>query len=133
VVASEVKTLANQTARATDEIAQQIAGIQSISKEAVDTIRAVGQTIDRVNQVVGSIAAAVEEQSAATSEIARSVQQASDGNAEITRNIADVSRAATTTGEMATGMFKAADELVEEAGALRGEVGTFLTAMKTGA
>ncbi|TAN63156.1 MAG: methyl-accepting chemotaxis protein [Magnetospirillum sp.] len=132
VVASEVKTLANQTARATDEIALQIAGIQSISKEAVDTIRAVGQTIDRVNQVVGSIAAAVEEQSAATNEIVRSVQQASDGNAEITRNIADVSRAATATGDMAAGMFKAADELVEEAGALRGEVGTFLAAMKTG-
>ena len=132
VVASEVKTLANQTAKATDEIAQQIAGIQSISKEAVDTIRSVGQTIDRVNQVVGSIAAAVEQQSAATNEIVRSVQQASDGNAEITRNIADVSKAADATGKMAAGMFKAADELVEEAGALRGEVGTFLTAMKTG-
>ncbi|MDO8608714.1 MAG: methyl-accepting chemotaxis protein [Phaeospirillum sp.] len=132
VVASEVKTLANQTARATDEIAQQIAGIQSISQEAVETIRAVGQTIDRVNQVVGSIAAAVEEQSAATSEIARSVQQAADGNAEITRNIADVSTAASATGEMAAGMFKAADELVDEAGSLRSEVGSFLTAMKTG-
>ncbi|CAA7613028.1 methyl-accepting chemotaxis protein [Magnetospirillum sp. SS-4] len=132
VVASEVKTLANQTAKATDEIAQQIAGIQSISQEAVDTIRNVGQTIDRVNQVVSSIAAAVEEQSAATAEIVRSVQQASDGNAEITRNIADVSKAASATGEMAGGMFKAADELVAESGLLRKEVSTFLSDMKTG-
>ena len=132
VVASEVKTLANQTAKATDEIAQQISGIQSISREAVDTIRAVGVTIDRVNEVVSSIAAAVEEQTAATGEIVRSVQQAADGNSEITRNIADVSRAATQTGEMATAMFKAADELVGEAGALRGEVEGFLGAMRAG-
>ncbi|EME71328.1 methyl-accepting chemotaxis protein [Paramagnetospirillum caucaseum] len=132
VVASEVKTLANQTARATDEIAQQIAGIQSISAEAVSTIRSVGQTIDRVNQVVSSIAAAVEEQSAATDEIVRSVQEAASGNAEITRNIADVSKAATATGEMASGMFKAADELVEEAGHLRSEVGGFLGNMRQG-
>ncbi|CUW40538.1 Methyl-accepting chemotaxis protein [Magnetospirillum sp. XM-1] len=132
VVASEVKTLANQTARATDEIAQQIAGIQSISKEAVDTIRSVGLTIDRVNQVVSSIAAAVEEQSAATDEIVRSVQEAASGNAEITRNIADVSKAAIATGEMASGMFKAADELVEEAGHLRSEVGGFLANMRQG-
>ncbi|MBI3447057.1 MAG: HAMP domain-containing protein [Magnetospirillum sp.] len=132
VVASEVKTLANQTAKATDEIAQQIAGIQSISSEAVETIRSVGQTIDRVNQVVSSIAAAVEQQTAATGEIVRSVQQAASGNAEITRNIADVSKAATATGEMASGMFKAADELVEESGALRKEVDGFLTAMKSG-
>ena len=132
VVASEVKTLANPTAKATDEIAQQISGIQSISKDAVETIRAVGQTIDRVNQVVGSIAAAVEEQTAATGEIARSVQQVSDGNAEITRNIGDVSQAAAATGQMAAGMFKAADELVEEAESLRTEVGSFLTAMQAG-
>ncbi|KIL98672.1 Methyl-accepting chemotaxis protein [Paramagnetospirillum magnetotacticum MS-1] len=132
VVASEVKTLANQTARATDEIAQQIAGIQSISAEAVNTIRNVGVTIDRVNEVVSSIAAAVEEQSAATDEIVRSVQEASSGNAEITRNIADVSKAAIATGQMAAGMFEAADELVEEAGHLRSEVGGFLGNMRQG-
>jgi methyl-accepting chemotaxis protein len=132
VVASEVKTLANQTARATDEIAQQISGIQSISAEAVQTIRGVGVTIDRVNEVVSSIAAAVEEQSAATDEIVRSVQEAASGNAEITRNIADVSKASVATGEMASGMFKAADELVEEAGHLRAEVEGFLTGMKQG-
>jgi methyl-accepting chemotaxis protein len=132
VVASEVKTLANQTARATDEIAQQIAGIQSISAEAVDTIRSVGQTIDRVNQVVSSIAAAVEQQTAATDEIVRSVQEAAAGNAEITRNIGDVSKAATATGEMASGMFKAADDLVEEAGHLRSEVDGFLVGMRQG-
>ena len=132
VVASEVKTLANQTAKATEEISAQIAGIQSISQEAVQTIRTVGITIDRVNQVVSSIAAAVEEQSAATAEIVRSVQQASDGNAEITRNIADVSKAASATGEMAGGMFKAADELVVESGTLRREVDSFLSAMRTG-
>ncbi|RAU22378.1 methyl-accepting chemotaxis protein [Paramagnetospirillum kuznetsovii] len=132
VVAGEVKTLANQTAKATDEIAQQIAGIQSISQDAVETIRTVGRTIDRVNQVVASIAAAVEEQSAATSEIVRSVQQASDGNAEITRNIGDVSKAAGATGEMAADMFRAADELVHESESMRSEVGTFLSSMRQG-
>jgi methyl-accepting chemotaxis protein len=130
VVANEVKTLANQTARATGEIAEQISGIQAISREAVDTIRTVGSTIDRVNEVVSSIAAAVEQQTAATDEIVRSVQQAALGNAEITRNIADVSKAATVTGEMASGMFQAADELVAESSHLRTEVATFLGSMR---
>lgn len=130
VVAGEVKHLANQTSRATEDIAAQIAGIQAISREAVDTIRAVGGTIDKVNEVVASIASAVDQQSAATREIVCSVEQAAAGNAEITRNIAEVSKAASATGSMATRMFQAADELVEEAETLKTEVAGFLGAMR---
>ncbi|MGE5547794.1 MAG: methyl-accepting chemotaxis protein [Solirubrobacterales bacterium] len=130
VVANEVKSLANQTARATEEIGNHIAGIQAISRDAVDIIRSVGATIDRVNQVVASIATAVAGQADATRDIVESVGHAAAGNAEITRNIAEVSRAAGATGEMATGMFRAANELVEEAETLKTEVGTFLDAMR---
>jgi methyl-accepting chemotaxis protein len=74
VLASEVKSLANQTAKATEEIGTQIAQIQSATKEAVDAIRAISGTMGEVSSIAISIAAAVEEQSAATAEIARNVR-----------------------------------------------------------
>ncbi|CAA7621173.1 Methyl-accepting chemotaxis protein [Magnetospirillum sp. LM-5] len=130
VVANEVKSLANQTSKATQEISAQISAVQSATHDAVSIIRAVGDTIDKVSGIVASIASAVEEQSAATQEIVRSVQQASDGTGEITRNIADVSRAAGETGSMAQSMFLAANDLLSEAETLRTEVGSFLTGMR---
>ncbi|MDA8233108.1 MAG: methyl-accepting chemotaxis protein [Magnetospirillum sp.] len=130
VVAGEVKHLANQTAKATDEIAAQIAGIQAISQDAVETIRKVGATIGQVDEVVSGITLAVERQNGATEDIVQSVQQAANGNAEITRSIAQVSQAASATGGMASDMFKAADELVEEAETLRDQVAGFLDAMR---
>jgi methyl-accepting chemotaxis protein len=130
VVAGEVKSLANQTAKATEEITNQIASVQSATHDAVARIRTVGDTIDRVSGIVSSIASAVEEQSAATQEIVRSVQQAAEGNGEVTRNIADVSRAAEETGTMARSMFSAANELLGEAEKLRGEVSGFLSSMR---
>ncbi|MBR9973284.1 methyl-accepting chemotaxis protein [Magnetospirillum sulfuroxidans] len=130
VVANEVKSLANQTAKATDEITTQIASVQSATHDAVARIRAVSETIDNVSGIVSSIASAVEQQSAATQEIVRSVQQAAEGNGAVTRNIADVSRAADETGTMAKSMFSAANELLEEAQKLRGEVSTFLVDMR---
>jgi len=130
VVAGEVKSLANQTAKATEEITNQIASVQSATHDAVSRIRDVGITIDKVNTIVASIASAVEEQSAATQEIVRSVQEAAHGNGEVTRNIADVSHAAEETGAMARSMFAAANELLDEARKLRGEVAGFLTNMR---
>jgi methyl-accepting chemotaxis protein len=130
VVAGEVKNLANQTSKATDEISAQIGAVQSATHDAVTTIRSVGETIDRVSGIVASIASAVEQQSAATQEIVRSVQQAAEGNGEITRNIADLSRAAGETGDMAQTMFGAANELLGEAETLRNEVGKFLMGMR---
>ncbi len=126
VVAGEVKSLATQTAKATDDIAGQVNDIQAISREAVDVIRSVSATIERVDEVVASIASAVEEQSAATAEIARNVQQAAAGNGQITRNIGDMSKALHATGEMATTLFGAANALESVSQQLRREVSTFL-------
>ncbi|MBI5165946.1 MAG: HAMP domain-containing protein [Magnetospirillum sp.] len=133
VVAGEVKNLATQTARATDDIAGQIAGIQSISREAVETIRSVGSTVERVSEIAASIASAVEQQSAATNEIVRNVQQAASGNDEITRNIHDVAQEATATGAMADSMHQAAVDLAREAASLDHEVSSFLTKVTSGA
>jgi methyl-accepting chemotaxis protein len=130
VVAGEVKGLANQTSKATEEISAQIGAVQTSTQDAVESIRSVGDIIDRVSGIVTSIASAVEQQSAATQEIVRSVQQAAAGNGEITRNIADLSRAAGETGDMARIMFTAASELLDEAETLRREVGVFLDGMR---
>jgi methyl-accepting chemotaxis protein len=130
VVANEVKSLATQTARATSEIAEQIGGIQSATQNAVAAIKTVGGAIGRVDEVVSSIAAAVEEQNAATQEIVRNIQQAADGNHEVTRNIADVSTVATTTGHMALDMSKVAVVLRETGVDLGRHVETFLGSVK---
>ncbi len=83
VVASEVKSLASQTAKATEDISEQIADIQKVANEAIEAIKSIGGIIGEVNEVATAIAAAVEEQGAATQEITRSTQQAADG----TRNV----------------------------------------------
>src|SRR3546814_392092 len=86
VVAAEVKNLANETAKATDEITGQISGIQQATREAVAAIQSIGQTIGQINEIATTIASAVEEQGAATQEIARNVQQASAGTSEVSRS-----------------------------------------------
>ncbi|MFX8358717.1 hypothetical protein ABTL39_19360, partial [Acinetobacter baumannii] len=88
--ASEVKNLANQTGRATDEIGQQIASVQTATQEAVGAIREIGAVIGQNNEIAGAIAAAVEQQGAATNEIARNVEQAAGGTREASANVADV-------------------------------------------
>ncbi|MFB9968662.1 methyl-accepting chemotaxis protein [Pseudoroseomonas cervicalis] len=98
VVASEVKNLASQTARATEDIASQIQSIQGSTAQAVAALRGIGNTVERMNQVTATIAAAVEEQSAATQEIARSAAQVSEGTQAVSRRIGDVSAAAAETG-----------------------------------
>ena len=130
VVAGEVKHLANQTARATSDIAEQINGIQATTRSTVEAIKAVGGAIGRVDEVVASIAAAVEQQNAATQEIARNVHEAAHGNMEVTRNISDVSQAAISTGDMAGKMYKVADELQEAGASLGKHVETFLGSVR---
>ncbi|HLO79228.1 MAG TPA: methyl-accepting chemotaxis protein [Magnetospirillum sp.] len=132
VVANEVKHLANQTAKATEEIATQIGGIQAISRDAVTAIRTVRQTIDRVNAVVASIASAVEEQTAATHEIVHNVQQAALGNNEITGNIGEVSAAADATGALAATLLEAANGLNGHAATLEQEISRFLSGVNAG-
>jgi methyl-accepting chemotaxis protein len=130
VVANEVKSLANQTAKATDEIAAQVAAIQGETAAAVGAIRGITGTIGEVNQLAASVAAAVEEQSAATAEISRSVSEASRGTAEVASNIAGVAQAANETGRMAKDVYDAASLLIGESRRMEDEVEHFLADMR---
>ncbi len=132
VVAGEVKNLANQTARATDEIGAQISAVQEETRRAVEAIREIGGVIDQVQKISSSIASAIEEQGAATQEIARNVQQAAQGTAEVTRTIDGVSRAAATTGAAAEQVLASSTELAENSERLRSEVIDFLTGVRAG-
>ncbi|CAA7614990.1 Methyl-accepting chemotaxis protein (fragment) [Candidatus Terasakiella magnetica] len=131
VVATEVKNLANQTAKATEDISQQIAGVQSATKEAVVAIGGIVLRIEEVNQIAAAIAAAVEEQSAATTEIARNVQEASSGTQEVSSSIGGVTQAASETGSAANQILTAAQSLSREANQLKGTVGKFLEGVRT--
>jgi methyl-accepting chemotaxis protein len=127
VVASEVKSLATQTAKATDEIAAQVSAIQGATGSAVLAIRAIGETIARVNQIAAAIAAAVEQQGAATREIARSVQQASAGTAEVSTHIVAVSQTASETGAAAGEVLDSAQSLARLSKALRTDIDRFVS------
>jgi methyl-accepting chemotaxis protein len=101
VVTSEVKNLATQTARATEDIAAQIAGIQAATKDAVAAIEAVACTMGEINGVAANIVAGVHEQGAATNEIARNLQQAAAGTPEVSSNLTGVSGAVAQSREVA--------------------------------
>jgi len=131
VVANEVKSLANQTARATDEISGQIAEVQGATKDAVAAIQDIGKTISRISEIASSIASAVEQQGAATSEIARNVQEAARGTTEVTSNIHSVTAASTATGEAAQDISTASSELSQQSESLRGKVEQFLHDVRT--
>jgi len=130
VVASEVKNLANQTAKATEEISNQIGGIQGATRDAVSAIGSIGGIINQINEITSAIAAAVEEQGAATQEIARNVEQASSGTQEVSSNISLVTQAASETGSSATQILDAAAELGRQSDMLNGEVGDFLNTIR---
>jgi hypothetical protein len=126
VVASEVKALASQSAKATDEIASQIAGMQAETTQAVAAIKQIGSTIAQVSTIAAAIAGAVEEQDAATREIAVNVQQAAQGTAQMAAGISDVNRGAGETGSAAAQVLASAQSLAKEGGQLRAEVDKFL-------
>ena len=126
VVANEVKHLAGQTARATDEIATQIATVQNETQAAVQSITGISSTIDKINELSSAIASAVEEQGAATAEIARNVEQASQGTRDVATNISGVAQAASETGQMAQQVYGAANMLQQQSQQLEQEVQTFL-------
>ncbi|WP_424631872.1 methyl-accepting chemotaxis protein [Bradyrhizobium sp. SYSU BS000235] len=126
VVASEVKSLASQTAKATEEISQQIAAVQKVTQEAMEAIKGIGGTISEVSEVATAIAAAVEEQGAATQEITRNTQQAAQGTMDVSNNIAGVTEGADATGASAENVNAAAAALGEQAQQLRGRVTEFL-------
>ena len=130
VVASEVKALAEQTAKATGEIGQQVAGIQAATRESVNSIKEIGDTIEKLSGISSTIAAAVEQQGAATQEIARNVQQASQGTRQVSSNIADVQRGASETGAASSHVLSAAQSLAAEGTRLKAEVARFLTTVR---
>jgi len=126
VVANEVKALASQTARATEEIGTQIAGMQAATNESVASIKEIGGTISHIADIAGAIAAAVEEQGAATQEIARNIQQAHAGSTQVAHKIADVNRGAAETGSASAQVLASAQSLSRESLSLRQAVEKFL-------
>jgi methyl-accepting chemotaxis protein len=130
VVAQEVKALAAQTAKATDEIGKQILGMQSATQESVDAIKEIGAVILQISDVSGVIAAAVEEQGAATREIARNVQMASDGAGRVGSAIADVHQGAADTGSASGQVLSSAQSLSNQASQLKLEVESFLASIR---
>ena len=132
VVAAEVKGLADQTAKATEEIASQITGMQGISQKSVAAIGAIAQQIEEMSALAGSVAAAVEEQQAASGEIARNVAEAARGTQESTDNIAQVREASGHTASASEQLLTSANELSENAGSLENEVSQFLQRVRAG-
>ncbi|MFK7793040.1 MAG: methyl-accepting chemotaxis protein [Devosiaceae bacterium] len=126
VVASEVKELATQTAKATEEIGQQIAGIQTSTSGTVDSIVAITQAINEIRELTTSIAGAVEQQEAATQEIANSVGAASSGTETAASNVASVSQSIENTASEANTVNETADKLAGTAGGLLGQIEAFL-------
>ncbi len=133
VVASEVKELASQTAKATEEIAGQVAAIQSATGDCVTAIGGISDTIREISGIATTIAAAVEEQDSSTREIARSVQQAAAGTGEVSVNVAGASQAADQSRALADNVLVASDELSQHAAALFKSVDTFLAGLRNAA
>jgi len=130
VVAAEVKALAEQTAKATDEISQQITGMQAATDESVAAIKEIGTTISQMSEISSAIASAVEQQGAATQEISRNVQQAARGTTQVSANIADVERGASETGSASSQLLGSAKSLSADSGRLKIEVERFLDSVR---
>ena len=126
VVANEVKSLANQTSRATDEISSQIGSVQKATAEAVEAIGSIVRRIDEINEVAAAIASAMEEQGAATAEIARNVQSAAAGVQKVSETISGVTQAASETGTVAGQVLASAQTLSRETSQLKTMVEHFL-------
>lgn len=130
VVASEVKSLASQTAKATDEIGAQISAIQAETNQVVGNIERIRATIMEVNEISSSIAAAVEEQGAATQDIAHSVQEAASGTDQVTQNISGVTDATAETGQAAGLVLQSSGRLTEKLQSLENEVSAFVAGVR---
>jgi methyl-accepting chemotaxis protein len=125
VVANEVKELAKQTAKATEDISRKIEAIQTDTKSAVGAIAQISGVIGQVNDISNTIATAVEEQNATTNEMARNVGEAAKGSNEITKNISGVAEAARSTTIGASDSTKAAEALARMSSELSGLVQKF--------
>ena len=130
IVATEVKSLAMQTAKATQDISAQVLDIQQSTSETVRSIRSTIETIRDINTVAAKIEATVEEQDAATRDIMRNVREATDGTREVSEAIVDVSAAVADTGSASFSVLKAADDLTEDAHVLETKVQAFLCRLR---
>ncbi|MBK5960696.1 chemotaxis protein [Rhodoplanes elegans] len=132
VVAQEVKALAAQTAKATEEISGQVSGMQMATTDSVTAIKEISATIGQISEIAGAIAAAAEQQGTATREIARNIQQAAAGTAQVASNISDVNARAVDSGTAASSVHDAARSLAGESGRLKSEVSRFLASLTGG-
>jgi methyl-accepting chemotaxis protein len=130
VVASEVKNLANQTAKATEEIGAQVGGIQATTKGTVESIAAVGGQVRQMNDISSAVAAAVEEQNAATQEISRNVQQASEGTRGVTHSIELVTHEVAKTRAAAQSVMESAKQMLGESEGLKTYIDSFLAEVR---
>ncbi|MFC7332368.1 methyl-accepting chemotaxis protein [Rhodocista pekingensis] len=130
VVAGEVKNLATQTAKATEEIAAQVSDMQRVTSETTTVIKGVGSIIGQIDEISTTIAAAVEQQNSATLEIARNVQQAANGTQQVTSNIDGVRQAASEARESSSQVLKVSGQLADESTRLRDVVTAFLAKVR---
>ena len=126
VVASEVKELANQTSKATEEIGSQVQGIQASTREAVDSIATISQIMEEVDGYTQAITAAVTEQGAATQEISGNVMRAAEGTSSVKSNMHNLARTVDETRDASTGLLAASEDLSHRKAALKGGIETFL-------
>ena len=132
VVANEVKSLASQTAKATEEIRAQIEEIQSASRDVVETIQAIADVVQSLEQMNNAVASAVEQQGATTQEIARNTQEVATGAGQVSEGIARVSVASERTGDEASEVLHMCDELAASAEVLERQVGDFVCGIRAG-
>jgi methyl-accepting chemotaxis protein len=133
VVAQEVKALAAQTAKATDEIGIQIAGMQTATQEAVGSIKMISSTIGKISEITSAISAAIEEQGAATQEISGNIQRTADGTAQVAGTIAEVSKGANQTGAASSQLLSSAKQLSDSTTSLQAEIDGFLKSIAAAA
>ncbi|MBP2228593.1 methyl-accepting chemotaxis protein [Azospirillum agricola] len=131
VVATEVKGLADQTAKATDEIAAQVNAMQSVTRDAASAIGSIGTTITEIDGIAGDITHSVQEQNAATQAIARAVEMAALGTREVSGTIAALARTAESAGATAGTVLDAARGLSEQTRTLAAEVDRFLNEVRS--
>ena len=130
VVANEVKTLASQTATATEQVKGQIDKIQSDTKEAVEFIQKISKSIENLNEGITTIASAMEEQTAATQDISKNVTEASNGTTNVVQNIEQVSNATKKTQESSDSVNKVAEEISERSNKLKDSINVFIEDIK---
>jgi methyl-accepting chemotaxis protein len=132
VVASEVKMLAQRTSEATNEIGEQISGIQSATEDSVGALKEIGATIVRLSEIASAIASSVETQDVTALQISNNVKQAVRGARQVTAGISDVNKEASNTGSASEGVLESARALSEESNKLRLEADKFLATVRAG-